>query len=174
MSSGFRPGGGRPNQPGHGGGGGGVQNRGPRTANPANSLFDVSKPDAELYDQIAEQQADVFAQLDFRNRIPASQLRRFFGEVKELFRRFNSQTAANSDKTEEDVYRQSIEPQFRMIRSKVAYTLGRQGSSSVPREFADFLSEGIRKVDTAKNFRRFVLHFEAVVGFMYGKDALSK
>lgn len=168
MSSGFRPGGGRPNQ--HGGGGG-AQNRGPRPANPANSLFDVSKPDAELYDQIAEKQADIFAQLD--RRIPSSQLRRFFGEVKELFRRFNSQTAANSNKTEDDVYRQSIEPQFRMIRSKVAYTLGRQGSSSVPREFADFLSEGIKKVDSAKNFRRFVLHFEAVVGFMYGKDALS-
>jgi CRISPR-associated protein Csm2 len=171
MSRGFQSGGGRPNQPRQGGG---APSRGARAANPANSMFDISKPDAELYDQIAEQQADVFAQLDFRNRIPASQLRRFFGEVKELFRRFNSQTAANPSKDEEEIYRQFIEPQFRMIRSKVAYTVGRQGSSSVPREFADFLSEGIKKVTSAKNFRRFVLHFEAVVGFMYGKDALSK
>ncbi len=172
MSSGYRQGGSRSNQPSPSGGVG-AQNRGPRPANPANSLFDVSKPDAELYDRIAEAQADIFAGLD-QKRIPASQLRRFFGEVKELFRRFNSQTAANPDKTEEDVYRQFIEPQFRMIRSKVAYTMGRTSSSSVPREFADFLSEGIRKVDSAKKFRRFVLHFEAVVGFMYGKDALSK
>jgi len=137
-------------------------------------LFDTSLPDAALYDEVAEKQADQFAAMDRRNKIPVSQLRRFFSELKDLYRRQEARQAADASKSPDEIFRTCIEPQFRMIRSKVAYTTGRQGGSSVPREFADFLSLGIKKVSDVSEFRRFVTHVEAVVGFMYGKDAFQK
>ena len=146
----------------------------PRAANPANSVFDVAKSDAELFDDLAEKQANLFAELSDRDKIASSQLRRFFSEIKDLYRRFNSLTKANAAGDDESIYKAHIEPQFRMMRSKVAYSVGRNNNVKVPTVFADFLSLGISKVRSAKDFRRFVLHFEAVVGFMYGKDALSK
>ncbi|MCA9013004.1 MAG: type III-A CRISPR-associated protein Csm2 [Planctomycetaceae bacterium] len=169
MSQPYRSGGSRGGGPPHGGSRPGGPPT-PRPANPANSLFDVTKPDAELYDDLAEKQADVFVS----DKIASSQLRRFFSEIKDLYRRFNSLTKANSTGDDEAIYKSHIEPQFRMMRSKIAYTVGRASNVKVPYAFADFLSLGISKVRSAKDFRRFVLHFEAVVGFMYGKDALSK
>lgn len=159
------------NRPGGSRGGG---PSGPRPANPTNSLFDITKPDAELYDDLAEKQANLFAELSDRDKIASSQLRRFFTEIKDLYRRFNSLSKANPAGNEDTIYAEHIEPQFRMMRSKVAYSIGRNNNVKVPPLFADFLSLGISKVRSAKDFRRFVLHFEAVVGFMYGKDALSK
>jgi CRISPR type III-A-associated protein Csm2 len=141
----------------------------PAGTSPNPPLFDPSKPDRELFDTLAEKQA---ASL---NEISSSQLRRFFSEIKELYRRFESGTAAMHDpKDRGDYYRSSIEPQFKMIRSKVAYAMRPGGQGRVPPDFAEMLRVGIGKVDDHEQFRRFVMHLEAVVGFLYGNGRVTK
>lgn len=134
---------------------------------PVSVLFSPTKPEKELYDELAEQQAD---QLE----INSNQLRRFFGEVKELFRQFDALASAAEPQQREEIYRQTIEPRFKMIRSKVAYASRPAGQSTLPRGFADFLSQGIKLVHGPDDFVKFVTHFEAVVGFMYGNGKVKK
>jgi CRISPR-associated protein Csm2 len=132
----------------------------------AKPLFDPTRPESELFDTLAETQAE---QLE---KINSSQLRRFFGEIKDLYRRFNALTAGKNDQEKKDIYRTHIEPLFKMVRSKVSYAT-RAGQSKVPRSFAEFLEGGIAKVQNHEDYRRFVLHLEAVVGFMYGKGKVE-
>ena len=132
----------------------------------AKPIFTPQESDARLLDELAEKQAD---QMDVIN---SSQLRRFFGEVKDLYRRFDTRVASGS--AGDDVYRAEIEPAFKMIRSKVSYAARPGGQSSIPPSFREFLDNGVKQVQTADHFRRFVMHFEAVVGFMYGKDKVRK
>ncbi len=130
-------------------------------------LFDPARTEKELYDELAERQAE-------RLEINSSQLRRFFGEVKDLFRQFTALIAGETDDQRKDaVYRQKIEPRFKMVRSKVAYAMRKGGRAPLRREFAEFLQQGISRVTDHQQFTRFVLHFEAVVGFMYGKEKVS-
>lgn len=131
-------------------------------------LFDPAKSDTELFDALAEQQAD---QLE----INSAQLRRFFGEVKDLYRQFIALTAGEAaDAKKQEVYQGKIEPRFKMIRSKVAYATRAGGQAKLPEAFADFLKEGIQKVGDHRQFVRFVMHLEAVVGFMYGKEKVRQ
>lgn len=136
-------------------------NPGSRATATATSTFDPAKPKAELLDTLAEAQAMML-------QINSSQLRRFFGEVKDLYRQYESQRASTPADKWEEIYASDIEPRFKMVRSKVAYATGRQGGSKLPGEFASFLDEGIKRVSGGEQFRLFVQHFEAVVGFMYG------
>ncbi len=131
-------------------------------------LFDPSKPDVELFDTLAERQAEML-------EVNSAQLRRFFGEIKDLYRQFNALTAGtNNDAEKQAVYRQRIEPRFKMVRSKVAYATRAGGQARLPREFAQFVQQGIERVADHKQFVRFVMHFEAVVGFMYGKGKVKQ
>lgn len=153
-----RPGGGRPPQRSYAPQAGGVP-----------PLFDPSKPPAELFDSLAEKQAE-----QFQASVKSSQLRRFFGEVKDLYRQLEALTAGVGDQTEHArIYREQIEPRFKMVRSKVSYAGRPGGQAKIPAEFASFLTGCIQKVGNHEQFRLFVLHFEAVVGFMYGKGKVS-
>lgn len=128
---------------------------------PITVLFDPDKPEQELYDTLAEQQAQSL-------EINSSQLRKYFGETKDLYRQFNALTAAVHDNAEKQrIYHEQVEARFKMLRSKVAYAVGRK-TLQLDRNFAAFLQEGIKKVQNHQHFVRFVMHFEAVVGFMYG------
>lgn len=130
-------------------------------------LFDPEKPEQELYDTLAENQAQSL-------QINSSQLRKFFGEAKDLYRQFNALTAANTSDAEMDrIYRERIEARFRMLRSKVAYAERPGGQARLDRNFATFLKEAIQKVKNHQHFVRFILHFEAVVGFMYGQGKVK-
>jgi CRISPR type III-A-associated protein Csm2 len=124
-------------------------------------------PRVDLLDSLAEKQADAF------DTVNSSQLRRFFSEVKDLYRQFEALTAGRPESEHAEVYRSSVEPRFKMVRSKVAYATRAGGQSKLSEGFAHFLSEGVRKVGTHEHFRLFVQHFEAVVGFMYGKGKVS-
>lgn len=131
-------------------------------------LFDPSKPDADLFDSLAEKQAESLSDIN------SAQLRRFFGEVKDLYRRFEAHTATLDQAERDQFYKTSIEPLFKMVRSKVAYASRAGGQSKITPDFADMLTAGIGKVNDAAQFRRFVMHFEAVVGFLYGKGKVNK
>lgn len=129
-------------------------------------LFDPEASPTELVDSLAERQA---GQL----QINSAQLRRFFGEIKDLYRRYNALAAADAG-AKDHIYHEQIEPMFKMIRSKVSYATHPGGQRQLPKEFAEFLKQGIARVRTAEQFQRFVLHVEAVVGFMYGKGKVSR
>jgi len=123
-------------------------------------LFDPTKSLAELVDSLAERQADQFP----RGELRSAQLRRFFGEAKYLYRQLESGTD----------YKTAIEPQFKMLRSKASYAYRNgQSGGKIPEVFHDFLDRGVQKVTDEESFRKFILHFEAVVGFLYGKGMVS-
>jgi CRISPR type III-A-associated protein Csm2 len=125
------------------------------------AVFDPSRPQHELLDTLAERQADELAQ---QEKISSSQLRKFFGEVKDLLRRLDS----NQD------YHQVIEPQFKMLRSKAYYARRPGGQQQITPQFCGFIENAVMKVTSEDHFRLFVAHFEAVVGFMYGKNLVKK
>lgn len=136
-------------------------------ATPVSILFDLEKTDTELFDTLAEKQAE---QLE----INSSQLRRFFGELKDLYRQWRSVVANRSDEERETIYRAQFEPRFKMIRSKVSYATRSGGQAKLDRRFADFLMGCIAKVNSSRDFERFITFFEAVVGFMYGKGKVTE
>jgi CRISPR-associated protein Csm2 len=139
-------------------------------------LFDPARNDHELFDTLAEQQADAMPDKRDRHAVNSTQLRRFFGEIKDLYRRYNAIAAAagNDGAEKQRIYHQQIEPQFKMIRSKVSYATRPGGQAKLSREFAHVLDQGIVQVEGPDQFRRFVMHLEAVIGFMYGKGKVRE
>ncbi|WP_054030902.1 type III-A CRISPR-associated protein Csm2 [Desulfatitalea tepidiphila] len=118
----------------------------------------------ELLDEEAQQVASRFVQTrdgrpNERDSIKNSQLRRFFNEFKTLERQLHS-TQGN----EEEAFK-SIKPLVKMTHAKVEYAKARR---VVPQAFVDWLKNNVLAIETAKDFKAFLLHFEAVVGFCYG------
>lgn len=131
-------------------------------------LFDPTAPEVKLFDELAEKQAELLPAIN------SNQLRKYFGEIKDLYRQFEARSAGEEEHPNR-VYMEAIEPRFKMIRSKVAYGQRKSSQGSVPPEFARFLSEGIQSVRPGQyeEFRKFVMHLEAVVGFMYGNGKVK-
>jgi len=111
----------------------------------------------ELLNEEARQAADQFVRT--KDSIKNSQLRRFFNEFKSLERKL-IQTQVD----QEEAF-QSIKPQVKMANAKVVYARARK---VVPDAFVVWLQKNVQAIDTAKDFKAFLLHFEAVVGFCYG------
>lgn len=110
-----------------------------------------------LLDRDAEAQAG-----QLHEQIGSAQLRRFFGEVKNLSLRMQQgRTWAE------------LEPFVRMVKSKAMYAKGRS-NGTIPDEFRAFLTDNIDKVKDQRDFEAFALYFEAVVGYMYGKGLVKK
>jgi len=159
-----------PNQ----GRGGGHSSSGPRSSGPPSGgtaiaiQFDPSKDEKDLYGDLAEEQAKEL-------RINSSQLRKFFGEAKDLYRQFNALIASvSTDEEKQRIYAEKIEARFLMLRSKIAYARRPNAQARLDDGFANFMDQCIRKVKNQRDFVRFILHFEAVVGFMYGMEKVSK
>ncbi len=110
-----------------------------------------------LLDSDAEKQADAL-----HTKISSAQTRKFFGEIKNLYLRLKQgrQWA-------------ELEPVFRMIKSK-AYYASKSGNSKIPDEFRAFITDNVDRVKDQKDFEAFVMYFEAVLGFAYGKGLVSK
>lgn len=87
----------------------------------------------------------------------STQLRRFYNDVKALEARIDATGF------EENM------ALVGMLRSKVAYACPDKGEKKVPTVFKEFIEAGVKAVKNEENFKDFVLFFEAVVGFFYGK-----
>ena len=129
--------------------------------------FDPDKPERELFDALAEQQAKELPEIN------SSQLRRFFGELKDLYRRFEQARRTSPEHDEQALFEDEIEPLFRMVRSKVAYAAGRPRHVALDRNYQEWFDTCIRRVRDARDFRRYILHLEAVVGFLYGSNKVK-
>lgn len=92
--------------------------------------------------------------------INSSQLRKFYADVKTLERQWISNG-------KDEAAFAAILPMFKLLKAKSAYALKRR---VVPEEFKTWLWEHVEAVKTARDFKVFLLHFEAVVGFSYKGD----
>lgn len=120
----------------------------------------------ELLNEEAQRAAREFIQInprnnrpDDRNSIKNSQLRRFFNEFKGLERKLDQQQG------DKDEAFKSVKPLIKMANAKVEYAKARK---VVPDAFVKWLQGHVQAVETVADFKAFLLHFEAVVGFCYG------
>ena len=120
-----------------------------------------TKLNPTVFSDIAEQKAD-----DIRTELNSTQLRRFFGEMKGYYQRWKNQSKS-------DAAFETILPLIKLMKSKVMYATNPK-KPKIPNTFASFLLGGIEQIKDGKDFEAFILYFEAVVGFLYGKGMVSK
>lgn len=95
--------------------------------------------------------------------LTSAQLRRFYGEAKNLEKKA-------TDKERNEITEESFAPVLplvKMLKSKVAYAAN-PANPKVPEDFKKWLDKHLDSVNSAEEFKAFLLHFEAVVGFCYG------
>ncbi len=90
--------------------------------------------------------------------ITAAQLRRFYGDVKNLEMRWKN--SADKERAFNDIL-----PMIKLLKAKAAYAKERK---LVPDSFRDWIWGNVDRINERKDFRAFLLYFEAVVGFCYG------
>ncbi|WP_165067791.1 type III-A CRISPR-associated protein Csm2 [Desulfovibrio sp. ZJ200] len=110
-------------------------------------------------DSRAEETARSFTE---RPEIKTSQLRRFYADVKSLERQL-------LDARDEQAAFCRILPMIKLLKAKSEYALKRK---VVPESFKTWLWKNVDSIEDVCDFKAFLLHFEAVVGFSarYLKD----
>ena len=93
---------------------------------------------------------------DKRNTLTPAQLRRFYGDFKQLQKKVGAQGFNR------------VKPLIKMVKSKAAYSAN-PNNRKIPDAFKDFLEKNVDAINDEKDFEAFMLHFEAVVGFFYGQ-----
>jgi len=126
----------------------------------------------EMLTTRAEEWAEKFVGDDPKKpKLKSSQLRKFYNEIKKL------------EKMVEAEGFEKILPLIRMLKAKAEYQMGRgrkvkreKGQEKVnyeyvTPEFVDFITKCVSSENLQKeeDFKAFVKHFEAVVGYYYGK-----
>jgi len=97
--------------------------------------------------------------IDDRRSLKNSQLRKFYGEFKGLESEVEQAGAAAEERF------LSVLPRVKMAAAKVIYAKAR---GVVPDSFVNWVKEHTAQVNSLADFKAFLLHFEAVVGYCYG------
>lgn len=117
----------------------------------------------ELLDEEAKKEAKDWLDGERGNKeFTKSQLRRYYNEVKNLERQLK---ALSDTKTGWD----NVYPMVKMLKSKIAYDKNRE-NSKIPDAFENFIRNCVDSIKTEEDFKAFVKHFEACVGFFKGKE----
>ena len=97
-----------------------------------------------------------------KDDINSSQLRRFYGDVKTLERQWRASGA-------DEAAFGRILPMIKLLKAKSDYARKRK---VVPESFKAWLWKHVDSINAPRDFKAFLLHFEAVVGFsaQYTKD----
>lgn len=109
-------------------------------------------------DQKAQEAARSFFDSDEQPKLAASQLRKFYNDVKAMERQWRNSGGDEAAFT-------LVLPLLKLLKAKSHYALKRK---VIPASFRNWLCEHVDSVNSARDFRAFLLHFEAVVGFSYG------
>ncbi|MGQ9634952.1 MAG: type III-A CRISPR-associated protein Csm2 [Bryobacteraceae bacterium] len=117
----------------------------------------------KLRPALLDEEAMQVGKLLARSGLRSAQLRRFYGDVLALRRRFESASAGTPIEERESVF-QEILPEFRLLKAKAFYANKRK---ILPMEMKNFLERHVRAVKTWEDFHAFCRHFEAVVAFHY-------
>ena len=123
---------------------------------------------SDLLDKEAKEKAESFVKrnprdpkrLNQRESLSSAQLRRFFGELRQL------------EKKVKAIGFEKVKPLIKMVKSKASYAAN-PSNPKIPRTFKEFLINNIDEINSEKDFEAFMLHFEAVVGFFYGIPGVS-
>ncbi len=129
-------------------------------------LDDKKRIRRNLVDKKAE---DTAKSITSSGKLTSHQLRRFYNEFKTLERKLDHKTA-NRKVDEQEAFAEVL-PLVMLNIPKLLYARNR---NLVPLEFVDWLQDCLDSIkDDVKNFRAFMLHFEAVVGYCYGTGKLK-
>ena len=110
----------------------------------------------DLLDKEAEKWAKSFVEREGREKeLTSAQLRKFYNEFKGLEKKVTAKGF------------ESTLPLIKMVKSKAAYSANPR-NQKIPAHFKNFLWENIDAINEEKDFKAFILLFEAVVGFCYG------
>ncbi|CAN2041135.1 CRISPR-associated protein Csm2 [Candidatus Magnetomoraceae bacterium gMMP-15] len=120
----------------------------------------LDKDPFELVDKFVKRHPKYPNKLIQKESLTSAQLRRFFGEFKQLEKKA---AAMGFDK---------VKPLIKMVKSKATYAAN-PSNRKIPESFKKFLIDNINEIKTKKDFEAFMLHFEAVVGFFYGIPGVS-
>lgn len=112
----------------------------------------------ELVTTLAERWAREFVSYPRDKKLNSAQLRRFYGDIKNLEMRWQN----SADK--QQAFR-NILPLIKLLKAKAAYA---QKRTLVPQSFKNWIWENVDMINEERDFKAFLLHFEAVVGFCYG------
>jgi CRISPR type III-A-associated protein Csm2 len=105
-------------------------------------------------------------------RVSSSQLRRFYGDFKQLQHKMQSdkdfKDKISSDKPED---LQKYLPLIKMLKAKVAYGARprAEGRPLLSQGFKQTIEEGIELIRTPRDFQAFALFLECTVGYYYGE-----
>lgn len=110
----------------------------------------------ELLDQEARETAQTLSR-ERRPELTSSQLRRFYNEFRRLKVKFDNDQEKNFKK---------ILPLIKMQKSKTAYASNPK-KPKIPKSFHDFITKHVDNINAGQDFEAFMLHFEAVIGFLY-------
>ncbi len=86
-----------------------------------------------------------------------NQLRKFYDDFKLLEKKMES-----TNKFEEEIL-----PLIKFTKSKIAYNAGRDvgGKKLIPEEFKKHIYSQIDEIKTEKDFRNFLMHYQAIIGY---------
>jgi CRISPR-associated protein Csm2 len=144
-------------------GGGGYGNR-PQGGGWGQQVKIISLPDFNDPELLGKKAEDLARNIADGTNLTTTQLRNFYGEVKNIERNLDSST--DKPKKWEELY-----PRIKLIRAKAVYNANRENRrQAMPKEFQQFLEKCIERIgydyeSGIKNFRSFCQLFEAVVGY---------
>jgi len=118
----------------------------------------------EILDEKARELAKHFGPRGGFDKVSSSQMRRFFGDVRELEEALEQKEVTFDSANEEELLGHLA--MIKLLKSKLAYAKGRGNISAA---FAKTLTEAIDQIKTPRDFRAFVLFFESIMGFYYGE-----
>ena len=118
----------------------------------------------EFLDKKAQELARRFGPYGGSDKVSSSQMRRFFGDVRELEATLQQNRIDFDSDNEKDL--QSHLAMIRLLKSKLAYAKGR---SNISAAFANTLTAAIDQIKAPRDFKAFVLFFESIMGFYYGE-----
>jgi CRISPR-associated protein Csm2 len=123
---------------------------------------DKGRLDPDLMDKEAAETAQAL------KHVKTTQLRRFYDDVNNLQRRLGAEKAHGV--SENDAF-EALRADFKMLKAKATYAHGRS-DQTFPQAFLQFVYDHVHSVKTARDFRAFCKHFQAVVAFhkFYAKD----
>ena len=95
-----------------------------------------------------------------KKTLNSAQLRRFYNDFKQLEKKVKIKSF------------EEIKPLIKMVKSKASYA-SNPSNQKIPPQFKKFLTDNVDSINSKEEFEAFMLYFEAVVGFYYGKEGVS-
>jgi len=114
----------------------------------------------EILTTEAKKLADTFiGQNDRKPLLKSTQLRKFYNEFKYFEKKLEDKEFNNFNE---------IKPLIKMMESKAEYASNAK-KVRIPLQFKSFIVSNVRKIEDEFDFKGFLKHFEAILGFYYGR-----